>query len=327
LIIFAFDIMKRYPPHNRNYALTPTAPLPVLMLLALLLLTSCESRSKSTSGKGAYVSADTIFYHRARGDLYKIAGKECDPKQTGRLKALADSARRTSPDKDHYVTVSDSDGTPYALGIGLPRNFDRNRAYPLIVYLHGGIGTELSNKGEHAWEMLGGLRDSVDVVLASPSGNRFAPWWTHRGMERILHTVRYAGTMYDIDTDKIFLAGVSDGATGCYAVASAMGDGGPFAGFFAVSGYGGMLPKLGAQLSIDNLRKRPIYNIQGGQDRLYPIEAVNEFIDYLLKEKVPVVSKVYPDEGHGFDYREREYSELAGRIRSWSLNSDQKHSY
>jgi predicted peptidase len=309
--------MNQYSSHHRNFVLILITSLSVLIPPAVL--TSCESGSKSTSGKDAYASADTIFYHRAKGDLYKIAGKECDPKQSGRLKTLADSARTTSPDKDHFVTVSDSDGTPYALGIGLPHNFDRNRAYPLIVYLHGGIGTELSTKGEHAWEMLGGLRDSIDVILASPSGNRFAPWWSPRGMGRIIHAVRYAGIMYDIDTGKIFLAGVSDGATGCYAVASAMGGNGPFAGFFAISGFGGMLPQLGVQLSIDNLRKRPIYNIQGGKDRLYPIEAVSAFVEYLRKEGVPITNKTYSDEEHGFDYKEREYSEILKRIREWSL--------
>jgi len=288
-------------------------------LIAAAALISCESAPKSTVGKNAYVSADTLFYHRVRGDLYKIAGKECDPNQANRLKTLADSARLASPDKDYSVTVSDSDGTPYALGIGLPRNFDRNRAYPLLVYLHGGIGTNISDKGERAWEMLGGLRDSIDVILASPSGNRFAPWWSGRGMARIIHTVYYVKTMYSIDTNKIFLAGVSDGATGCYAAASSAMGAGTFAGYFAVSGYGGMLPQLGAQLSIDNLKRRPIYNINGGKDRLYPIEAVNAFIDYLRGEGVPVTNKVYPDEEHGFDYREREYSEFAGRIREWSL--------
>ncbi len=301
--------------------LTRATPLLWAWILFMLfaLLVSCSSESKSVAAKGAYVDADTIFYHRVRGDIYKIAGKECDPKQVGRLEILADSAKLTSPDTDYSVVVSDSDGTPYTLGIGLPRNFERGRVYPLIVYLHGGIGTEVSDKGERAWEMLGGIRDSIDVIIAGPSGNRFAPWWSRRGMARIVHAVGYVKTMYVVDASKIFLAGVSDGATGCYAVASAMGGGGPFAGFFAISGFGGMLPGLGVPLSIDNLRKRPIYNVNGGKDRLYPIEAVNEFVDYLRREGVPVTGKIYPDEEHGFDYREREYSELIGRIREWSL--------
>ncbi|MDR2693115.1 MAG: dienelactone hydrolase family protein [Chitinispirillales bacterium] len=289
-----------------------------LMALAAMFLASCESGHKSTDGKSACVGADTLFYHRLRGDLYKIAGKERCPNQLNRLTELTDSARLTSPDTAHSVTVSDSDGTPYALGIGLPYHFDRNRSYPLIIYLHGGIGTDISTKGERAWEMLGGLRDSIDVIIASPSGNRFAQWWTPRGMGRIIHAVRYVNTVYNIVPGKIFLAGVSDGATGCYAFASAAGGDGPFAGFFAVSGFGGMLPRLGVRLSIDNLRKRPIYNVNGGKDRLYPIEAVNGFIEYLRGEGVPVTNRTYPDEEHGFDYREREYSELAERIRGWS---------
>jgi len=296
----------------------------VFVLIVSITLTSCDSGSKSTvnkSNKDAYADADTVFYHRLRGDLYRIAGKDCDPKQIDRLKILADSAKLTAPDTDHSVIVNDSDGTPYTLGIGLPRNFDRNRVYPLIIYLHGGIGTEVSTKGERAWEMFGGLRDSIDVIVASPSGNRFAPWWSRRGTGRIIHAVRYVETMYAVDTNKVFLAGVSDGATGCYAVASALGGGGPFAGFFAISGFGGMLQNLGVQLSIDNLRKRPIYNVNGGKDHLYPIEAVSGFVDYLRGEGVPVTAKVYPDEGHGFDYKEREYSELIRRIKDWSLKS------
>jgi len=270
------------------------------------------------SPKNDYVSADELFRHRVKGDLYRIAGRECRPGEIHKLKELADSARMNSPVSDHSVVLSDSDGTPYTLGIGLPNRFERGRAYPLIVYLHGGIGTEVSDKGARAWEMLGGLRDCVDVLLASPSGNRFAPWWTPRGMSRVARAVEYMGVMYAVDSAKVFLAGVSDGATGCYAVASTPSASRPFAGFFAISGFGGMLPDLGVRLSPENMRGRPIYNIQGGQDKLYPITLVNGFIDYLQKNGVPVTSKVYPEEGHGFDYREQEFQELARLIGEWA---------
>jgi fermentation-respiration switch protein FrsA (DUF1100 family) len=283
---------------------------PLLLLLLLLLLTVCGTP------KPSYVSPDEYFLHATQGDIYKIAGKEPRPTDAPRLKALADSARRSSPNKDHSVTLSDSDGTRYALGVGLPRGFDRAGKYPLIIYLHGGVGTDISTKGARAWEMLGGLRDCVGVILASPSANRFAPWWSPRGLGRIAHAVRYINIMYDVDTAKIFLAGVSDGATGCYAAASAMGE--AFAGFFAVSGYGGMLNSLGAPLSVDKMKNRPIYNIQGGQDKLYPISAVSDFINALQKNGVPITSKVYPEEGHGFDYKEQEFSELARLVNTWS---------
>jgi len=277
----------------------------------LLLLIACASNNND------YVSADEYFAHQTIGDLYKISGKTVRPNELERLKFLADSARQNSPVVEHSVVLSDSDGTPYTLGIGLPHGFDRKRAYPMIIYLHGGTGTEITNKGDRAWDMLGGLRDCVDVILASPSGNRFAPWWSARGQGRITHAVRYVNTMYLVDTAKIFLAGVSDGATGCYAAASTPAVSKQFAGFFAISGFGGMLPNLGFNLSIASMRDKPIYNIQGGQDRLYPISAVTEFIKYLQENGVPITSKIYDEENHGFDYKEKEFPELARLVREW----------
>ena len=280
-------------------------------ILLIFILTGCASNNDN------YISADEYFAHQIKGDIYKIGGKTVKPDDYERLKFLADSARQNSPVAEHSVVLSDSDGTPYTLGIGLPHGFDRQRAYPLIIYLHGGIGTEISDKGGRAWEMLGGLRDCVDVIIASPSGNKFAPWWTSRGQGRIAHAVYYVNTMYAVDTAKIFLAGVSDGATGCYAAASAPDVSKMFAGFFAISGFGGMLQNLGFPLSVAYMRDRPIYNIQGGKDRLYPISAVTDFIEYLQKNGVPVTSKIYPEEEHGFDYKEREFPKLAELVREW----------
>ena len=287
------------------------SPALLIFVLAVSALSVCSSP------ESGYIGADEFFRHRLKGDLYRVAGKECRPNEIHRLRELADSTRMNSPAGDHSVVLNDSDGTPYALGVGLPNRFDRGRAYPLIVYLHGGIGTEAANKGERAWEMLGGLRDCVDILLASPSANRFAPWWSPRGLSRIIHAVEYMETLYAVDSAKIFLAGVSDGATGCYAVASAPPASRPFAGFFAISGFGGMLPGLGVRLSPENMRGKPIYNIQGGQDKLYPISLVNGFIEDLQKTGVPVTNRVYPEEGHGFDYREREFPELARLVREW----------
>ena len=121
---------------------------------------------------------------------------------------------------------------------------------------------------------------------------------------------------YPINPDKVFLAGVSDGATGCYAAANTIPA--SFAGFIAVSGFGGMLPMVGMPLVPGNLRGRPIYNVNAGRDRIYPIENVNEFILALQDQGVPVLSKVYPDELHGFDYREKEMGILANLVRTWS---------
>jgi hypothetical protein len=75
------------------------------------------------------------------------------------------------------TAMVDSSGTTYALGFKTPKIIDAAGKYPLVVYLHGGIGTSVNNKGERAWDMLEPLADSMDIFLASPSASRSAPWW------------------------------------------------------------------------------------------------------------------------------------------------------
>ena len=212
--------------------------------------------------------------------------------------------------------LDDTAGVRYCMGFQTPRRLAVDTAYPLIIYLHGGSGTERNDKGDSAVRMLTDLADTFDLFLASPSANRYTPWWSPAGLSRILQTLRYMTLHYPINPSKVFLAGVSDGATGCYAAANTIP--GPFAGFIAVSGFGGMLPMVGMPLSPGNMAQRPIYNVNAGHDRIYPIEQVKKFVEALREQGVPITATYYPDEQHGFDYRAKEMGALAWLIRSWS---------
>jgi pimeloyl-ACP methyl ester carboxylesterase len=212
--------------------------------------------------------------------------------------------------------IKDGSGVEYTLGWETPSAIKTDTGYPLIIYLHGGTGSPLTTKGEKAYDMLQPLADSFSLFLASPSANRFTPWWSPEGIERILQTLRFMTMRYPINPDKVFLAGVSDGATGCYAAANTAC--GPFAGFIAVSGFGGMLPQVSMPLIPANIRQRPIYNVNAGKDRIYSISQVVQFLDWLKQNGVMIDHKEYPDEQHGFDYRAREFGTLANYIRTWS---------
>jgi acetyl esterase/lipase len=220
-----------------------------------------------------------------------------------------------------FTTVlKDSLNVDYTLGYTTPSTLRTDTTYPLIIYLHGGTGSTLSTKGEKAWDMLRPMADTFNLFLASPSANRYTPWWSPAGIGRILQTLRYMTLHYPINPDKVFLAGVSDGATGCYAAANSIPS--PFAGFIAVSGYGGMLPAVGIPLVPSNIMQRPIYNINAGKDRIYDINRVNKFLDWLEQQGARVQRKEYPEELHGFDYRDREFGTIAHYIRTWSRPTD-----
>jgi acetyl esterase/lipase len=231
--------------------------------------------------------------------------------------SIVAAIRRQSPSGNRRVVLKDTAGSDYSVGYLTPAVIRHDTTYPCIIYLHGGIGSTRSDKGDSAYLMLDMLADSMELFLASPSANRWTPWWSPAGLSRILQTLRYMTLHYPINPDKVFLAGVSDGATGCWAAANSIAS--PFAGFIAVSGFGGMLPQLGMTLNPENLMQRPIYNVNAGNDRLYPIAAVNQFLDFMEQGGVGVRRMIYPDEEHGFDYRFKEASTLCGIIRDWSL--------
>jgi hypothetical protein len=232
------------------------------------------------------------------------------------IDSLVKNIRKHSATGTLAETLYDSSNTAYVLGYKTPPHINPDTVYPLIIYLHGGTGTTVNTKGARAFEMLAPLADSIQLFLASPSASSSARWWSSKGMSRILQTLRFMTLHYPIDSSKVFLAGVSDGATGCWAAANVIYA--PFAGFFAISGYGGLLTMTGMKLFPENLMQRPIYNVNAGNDRLYPLEIVNRFLEYMTQNGVQVISKTYPDQNHGFDYREQEFGTLCNFIRTWS---------
>ena len=155
------------------------------------------------------------------------------PAQTT-IDSLVKSVRQNSRPGTTSLVLADTVGNPFTVGIETPRRIQKYTSYPCVIYLHGGIGTDRNDKGVAAYKMLSMLNDSLQVFIASPSANRTTPWWSPAGLSRILQTLRYMALHYPVNPDKIFLAGVSDGATGCWAAANCIA--GPFAGFFPTVG-------------------------------------------------------------------------------------------
>ena len=245
------------------------------------------------------------------GPLKKISSTDLD--------SIIKSFRNNAKTGTFSETLTDTSGARYITGYKTPDEIEAQKLYPLIIYLHGGTGTELNTKGERAFEMLSPLADSMPLFLASPSANRDARWWSPSGLFRILQTLRFMTLHYPIDPQRVFLAGVSDGASGCWAAANTICA--PFAGFIAISGYGGILPMTGMKIFPENIMQRPLYNVNAGQDHLYPVETVNRFLDYMKEKGVDVKRKVYMEEKHGFDYREQELATLCQILRTWSRPS------
>jgi acetyl esterase/lipase len=283
-------------------------PVPVTAGIVLFFVfTNCLHKQV------APVTADDVLDYFVNPSAEKYAAMASrTAADTARIATAIRAARNTADTGTVRVRLTDSAGASYSLGYSTPPDMRRDTTYPLIIYLHGGTGTERNDKGDSAFLMLSALADSFKLFLASPSANRYARWWDPAGLSRILQTLRFMALRYPINPGKVFLAGVSDGATGCYAAANTIPA--PLAGFIAVSGFGGML----SMLEPGNLKLRPIYNVNAGLDHIYPVESVKEFVNLLQEQGVAVTSKIYPEEKHGFDYRMKEMGTLANFVRTRS---------
>ncbi len=208
------------------------------------------------------------------------------------------------------LSLSDSSG-PWNLGFSTPVTAN-DSLYPLIVYLHGGIGTTRTDKGNKAYEMFTFIQDEFPSFIASPSGNRNAPWWSQVGIQRIFTTVSIMQKQFPIDPQRIYLAGVSDGATGLFPIAIQPYT--PFAGFIGAAGY----PIIfGDKISKSLPKTIPLHLYISGNDRLYPTSNIIDYYKQLQRDSVSLTYKVVENAEHGFDYREDEKEYIINLLRSW----------
>ena len=221
-------------------------------------------------------------------------------------------------DTNVSVAVTIPGDTPWSLGIHSPSptspspNRASHTTYPLIIYLHGGVNTTRTDKGHDAYTMFSFLYDSIPCFVASPSANRTARWWEPKGIERILFTVRYMTLLYPIDTENIILAGVSDGGTATFALASLSHA--PFTDYWAISGFPPLLANRGVQLNIDNLKKTSFFMANGGNDHLYPTQQVQAFVSQAQELGIIIDFSFHPKAEHGFDYKLQELTTLRERL-------------
>jgi len=194
---------------------------------------------------------------------------------------------RTDDRVDHYYAVN------------VPANYDPAKRYQVRFQLHGGVMGRATNQPRNTGD-IGALAGPAEQFYVLPYGWTDAPWWSDDQVLNFSAIVDSLKRTYNIDENRVALAGVSDGATGLYYIA--MRDTTPYASFLPLNGFIMVLanPDTGitAQLYPNNLRDKPWYLINGGRDRLYPIAAVEPYVMHLKKAGVAMDYHPRPDGEH-----------------------------
>ena len=175
----------------------------------------------------------------------------------------------------------------------VPENHLADRAWPLVMALHGGSGTGRL----FLWSWLRDARSRGAILVAPTSvGSTWAlmgPDVDTPNLTRILELIR---SRWNVDVSRILLTGMSDGGTFTYV--SGLEAGSPFTHLAPVSAA--FHPMLGQMADADRMRGLPIHITHGALDWMFPVELARQAQRVLLRRGAAVTYREVEDLSHTY---------------------------
>ncbi len=198
------------------------------------------------------------------------------------------------------LTNVTGDGTVHHFAVTIPETYDPSKKYPVRIHLHGGVTMRRSNVPPPNAGGIGALAGDDEQIYIVPFAWDAAPWWTDDELENMHGILNAVKRLYNVDENRVYLSGVSDGATGAYYMA--MRDTTPYAAFLPLNGYWGVLANrdlmIDAPLFPGNMRNKPFFIVNGERDPLYPTSAVDPAIAHYKRVGIAVDYRPQAGAGH-----------------------------
>ncbi|WP_213772950.1 phospholipase [Bradyrhizobium sp. dw_78] len=233
-------------------------------------------------GHGDLIAVWRALRHapRAQEALYPFAARFppvgsffLDPTLREDAGLLAKLASPAQPDTGIFHDQS-GPGRRGGFSLYVPEYYMPDRAWPLVMALHGGSG----NGRDFLWNWLRDAR-SFGAILVAPTATAGAPnktTWALMGEDtdtanliRILDRVR---SRWNIDPERLLLTGMSDGGTFCYV--SGLEAASPFTHLAPVAAT--FHPLMAETADAERLRGLPIYLAHGRLDWMFPVQGARQ---------------------------------------------------
>lgn len=282
-----------------------------IAVFALLLSFQCVLQAQDKAPKVKEVDTNALLSSALEGN--KDARTELLKLSVEDLQAVIVDFAFKATEKSGIIQMKTKcpDGYVRPYWVRIPKGYDPAKTYPAIVGLHGGVNSQsLYGKEEQPapgrwsisfWEdNLGEQVDDIFLIGCSAGpretdGN--AIWWKYAGRQNIEHFIFKTKCQFNIDDDKVFVTGHSDGGSGCFALAAHNPN--TFAGFFPMNGHPLVQAADGQGFWIENLKGKNIYAFNSGKDGLYPAKRITPIYDQANKAGADIKYSVHPDNNHG----------------------------
>ena len=198
--------------------------------------------------------------------------------------------------------------------IEIPANYDPARKYQVRIQLHGGVNRPADAARRPSG--IGRLAGSEQIYVL-PQAWDAAPWWSDAQIENLRIVLDTVKRSYNVDENRVAVAGVSDGGTGAYYIA--MRDPTPYASFLPLNGS--LVVLRNESIGVDgdlfptNLRNRPFFVVNGGRDPLYPTSTVEPYLEHLRDGGVTMVYHPQPEAGHDTSWWPQEKDAFEAFVR------------
>jgi phospholipase/carboxylesterase len=249
-----------------------------------------------------------------RKALPPVSGFFLEPAARGRIAAL-DPAPRAEPPTG-LIAARHPSGARGGFSLYVPESYDAERAWPLVVALHGGSG----NGDDFLWTWLIEAR-SRGCLLLSPTS--LGSTWSLMGEDIDAASLRamvdYVAQHWRVDAARILLTGLSDGAT--YTLLYGLQPDTPCTHLAPISGV--LHPANVVNGNLERARGRRIYLVHGGLDWMFPIATARLACRELKRAGADVVFREIADLSHAYPREEN------GPILEWmdpalAIGSDER---
>ncbi len=207
--------------------------------------------------------------------------------------------------RDYQETSrSNSAGMQFPYVVLIPESYDPARAYPVEFMLHGGVSRPAWEPGGSWWRRGYDALKNPDRIMVVPASWQDAFWWSANQAENLPAILRAVKQTYHVDSNRVYLTGVSDGGTGVWFFAFLQST--EWAAFFPYIAHPAVLRNRasggGYALFFENLSDKPLYIVNGENDPLYPVSSVMPYIELLQQAGINHVFKAIPGGGHNTNW-------------------------
>jgi phospholipase/carboxylesterase len=245
-------------------------------------LAAFEGLRAVQQGQGDLVAVFRALRHapRAQEALYPLAAKLppvssffTDPALREDADLLARLAEPANPNTG-IVHDHNEPGSRGGFSLYVPEYYTPDRAWPLVMALHGGSG----NGRGFLWSWLRDARSHGAILVAPTATGSPSPksTWALMGedtdspnLARILETVR---SRCNVDPDRLLLTGMSDGGTFCYV--AGLESASPFTHLAPVAAT--FHPLMAEMADAERLRGLPVYLVHGRLDWMFPVQVARQ---------------------------------------------------